>query len=100
MIETIKDRYIQVSKDIIERTAEDKIDRDSFDDSVPELLKLKDAKPIVLKKCLTDELGFSNLKANGFEPTYNIYHKDNSIILRIEASGNCSIDALDIEFSL
>ena len=37
--------------------------------------------------------------ANGFEPTYNIYHKDNSIILRIEASGNCSIDALDIEFS-
>ena len=99
VIETIKDRYIQVSKDIIERTAEDKIDRDSFDDSVPELLKLKDAKPIVLKKCLTDELGFSNLKANGFEPTYNIYHKDNSIILRIEASGNCSIDALDIEFS-
>ena len=98
VIETIKDRYIQVSKDIIERTAEDKIDRDSFDDSVPELLKLKDAKPIVLKKCLTDELGFSNLKANGFEPTYNIYHKDNSIILRIEASGNCSIDALDIEF--
>ena len=67
--------------------------------SNPESIKLKDTKEIVLKKCLTDELGFSNLKANSFEPTYNLYKKDNKIILRIEASGNTNLEAPEIEFA-
>ena len=99
VIETIKDRYIKLSKDIIEKTPEEKIDKESFDNSNPESIKLKDTKEIVLKKCLTDELGFSNLKANGFEPTYNLYKKENKIILRIEASGNTSLEAPEIEFA-
>ena len=44
-----------------------------------------------MKKCLIDELGFSNLRNNGFEPLYNYYKKDNSIIIRVEGPGNCSI---------
>ena len=102
VIETIKDRYIKLSKDIIEKTPEeknDKIDNDSFDTSNPEIIKLKDTKEIVLKKCLTDELGFSNLKANGFEPTYNLYKKENKIILRIEAAGNTNLEPPDIEYA-
>ena len=99
VIETIKDRYIKLSKDIIEKAPEEKIEIESFDDSDPQSIKLKDKKEIVLKKCLTDELGFSNLKANGFEPTYNLYKKDDIIVLRIEASGNTDLDPPDIEFS-
>jgi HSP20 family molecular chaperone IbpA len=125
VIETIKDRFIKLSKDIIEKTDEkdpklseeksgkangnntknsheDKTDEEipklSFDDSNPELIKLKDEKEIILKKCLTDELGFSNLKANGFEPTYNLFRKDNKIIVRVEAAGNCKLES-EIEFA-
>ena len=42
---------------------------------------------------MIDELGFSNLKANSFEPTYNYYQKDGKIIIRVEAPGNCDIEA-------
>ena len=126
VIETIKDRYSKLSKDIIEKTdekdsnlsseekngkandnnakssyedkADKKISEISFDDSNPELIKLKDEKEIILKKCLTDELGFSNLKANGFEPTYNLFKQDNKIIVRVEAPGNCKIDS-DIQYA-
>ena len=121
VIETIKERYSKLSKDIIEKadekdsnlsreekngktndnnkksSHEDKSDKTIseiiFDDSNPDLIKLKDEKEIILKKCLTDELGFSNLKANGFEPTYNLFKKENKIIVRVEAPGNCKIDS-------
>ena len=100
VIETIKERFIQISKDIIEKTAEEKFELDSFDDSNSEILKLKDDKEIILKKCLTDELGFSNFKANGFEPLYNLYKKnDELIILRVEAPGNCSLAPSTIEYA-
>ena len=99
VIKTIKERYIQLSKEIIEKTSESKIDLNSFEDN-QEILKLKEEKEIILKKCLTDELGFSNLKANGFEPTYNLYKKnDNLIVLRVEAPGNCNLDPPTIEFA-
>ena len=99
VIKTIKERYIQLSKDIIEKANEDKTDKECFDDTNPELIKLKDEKEIVLKKCLTDELGFSNLKANGFEPAYNLFKKEDKIILRIEAPGNCELEPSEIEFA-
>jgi HSP20 family molecular chaperone IbpA len=125
VIETIKDRFVKLSKDIIEKTDEkdpklseeksgkandnntknshedktgEEIPKLSFDDSNPELIKLIDEKEIILKKCLTDELGFSNLKANGFEPTYNLFKKDYKIIVRVEAPGNCKLES-DIEFA-
>ena len=99
VIETIKDRYIKLSKDIIEKSSEEKIEKESFDNSNQQSIKLKDEKEIVLKKCLTDELGFSNLKANGFEPTYNLYKKDETIILRFESPGNTELVPPDIEFA-
>ena len=98
VIETLKERYIQLSKDIIEKTNEERTGKNSFDENDAGLIKLKGNKQIVLQKCLTDELGFSNLKANGFEPTYNLFKKGDSIILRIESPGNCFLYPPDIEF--
>ena len=100
VIDSIKERYIEISKDIIERTKSDNtITKESFDDSVPDLIKLKDKSEVTLKKCLIDELGFSNLKANNFEPTYNIYKKNNNLIVRFEAPGNIGTISSDIELS-
>ena len=94
IIGTIKERYIKLSKDIIEKIEKDeKITMESFDDSQPNLIKLKNESEIILKKCLIDELGFSNFKANGFEPKYNIFRdKENTkIIVRVEIPGNSHI---------
>ena len=106
VIETVKSRYIEASKDIIEKEPmqkqdnkdKDKEKKNIFDNKNEKLIKLKDEKDIILKKCLIDELGFSNLKANGFDPTYNYYKKDNKIIVRLEAPGNCKLNSL-IEYS-
>ena len=86
VVETIKERFIQISKDIIEQS--EKIE---FDESKEEIIKLNSPKDITLKKCLIDELGFSNLKSNGFEPAYNYYKKDNKIIVKVEIPGNCEV---------
>ena len=100
VIDSIKERYIEISKDIIERTKSDNtITKESFDDSVPGFIKLKDEGEVKLKKCLIDELGFSNLKANNFEPTYNIYKKNNNLIVRFEVPGNIGTISSDIELS-
>ncbi len=113
VIETIKDTFLKLSKDIIEEIEEkdkdtniknshqekthEKITKINFDNSNSECIKLKDTKEIILKKCLTDELGFSNLKANGFEPTFNLFKKENKIIVRLELPGNIKKLVTDIK---
>ena len=57
------------------------------------MIKLKKENEIILKKCLIDELGFSNFKANGFEPKYNIFNKGDKIEVRVEAPGNCNLES-------
>jgi len=106
IIESIKHRFIEISKEIIENSSQLKIedfcnnDKDNY-----KFIRLKESnengnknenenkKEITLKKCLIDELGFSNLKGNGFEPTYNFYkhQTENKIIIRVEAPGNSQI---------
>ncbi len=89
----MKERFIEVSKEIIENNG-DKIelkDFENIDNNIDKIIKLNKNDKITLKRCLIDELGFSNLKNNGFEPTYNYYKKDDSIIIRVESPGNCSI---------
>jgi HSP20 family molecular chaperone IbpA len=95
IIESIKNRFIEVSKEIIENN-DKQLEIGDFCDNDNDnynCIKLKDEKEITLKKCLIDELGFSNLKGNGFEPTYNFYQNktDNKIIVRVEAPGNSEI---------
>jgi len=92
VVETIKERFSKISNDIMEKTEKIEFDSNS------EIIKLNNPKSIILKKCLIDELGFSNLRSNGFEPAYNYYKKDNKIIVKVEAPGNCSLVS-DVVFS-
>ena len=91
VIQTVKERFIEVSKDVLEK-CENPLSLQDFDNN-PEnkIIKLIKHNNVKLKKCLIDELGFSNLKANGFEPAYNYYKKDDKVIIRVEAPGNSSI---------
>ena len=97
ILETVKERFIDISNEFFEQL-EKPLTKDNFDNSNEKLIKLKNPNKIVLKKCLIDELGFSNLKTNGFEPVYNIYKKDDKIIIRVEAPGNSNIKS-EIFFS-
>ena len=97
IIKTIKERYIKVSKDIVEKNDKNEnITMDSFDNTNPELIKLKNENEIKLKKYLIFELGFSNFTEDGFEPKYNIFKKDNKLIVRVETPGNCKIETSEI----
>jgi len=97
VINTVKKRFVSISKEILEKTEKDLSEND-FDDSNKNIIILKEKSNVALKKCLIDELGFSNLKGNGFNPNFNYYLKDNNkIILKIEAAGNSSITSTSIE---
>ncbi len=101
IIQSVKERFIELSKEIIEKKEEQKsFTLDDFENSENnKIIKLSKEQNLMLKKCLIDELGFSNLKANGFEPTYNYYRKDNDkLIVRIEGPGNCNFNT-HLDFS-
>ncbi len=90
VIESVKKRFVELSKEIIEKT--DNIKEENFEINENGFLILKNIEEIKLKKFSIDEFGFSNLKRNGFVPKYNYYYKDkNKIIIIIEAPGNCSL---------
>ena len=89
VINTIKERFIDMSKEMLEKIDEP-IKLENFDEN-EKIIKLNKPNNLTLKKCLIDELGFSNLRTSGFMPVYNYYKKDDSIIVRVEAPGNCSL---------
>ena len=52
-------------------------------------IKLIINEPLSLKKCFTDELGFSLFKTGNFEPKYNYFQPDEKTLeIRLEAPGN------------
>ena len=55
-------------------------------------IKLNNTNNLILKKCIIDELGFSNLRSNEFEPKYNCYKKDDKLIVKIECPGNFALN--------
>ena len=91
IIETLKERFVDMSKDMFEKT--DEIKLENFDNTDNKLIKLNKPNNIILKKCLIDELGFSNLRTNGFMPLYNYYRKGDKLIVRLEAPGNCTLQS-------
>ena len=92
VIATVKDRFLKVSQEIIEKN-ENELTIDDFDNSDKKVIKLKSQKDFALKKCLIDELGFSNLKGNGFDPTYNYYRENEKIIIKIESPGISAVES-------
>lgn len=95
-IQSVKEQFIEISKEIIENP--EKPLTLEFDNTNENYIKLINPKKITLKCCSINELGISNLVSNGFEPTYNLYKKDNKIILKIEAGGNSTILNANILF--
>ena len=52
-------------------------------------IKLEYEKDLSLKKCFTDELGFSFFKTGDFEPKYNCFKPDERTVeIRVETPGN------------
>jgi len=92
VIETIKKNFMEMSEEMLEKVDEP-IVPDSFDKEEKDKIKLNKPSNLILKKCLIDELGISNLRNNGFMPVYNYYkkEKENKLIVRVEAPGNCSL---------
>ena len=98
VIQNLKEKFVEISGEIIEKTENQKplTMEDFCKDESLKSIKLNNAKDITLKKCLIDELGFSNLKSNGFEPNYS-YYKDTQeegvekIIVKLEAPGNSRV---------
>ena len=89
VIKTVKERFLEISKDIIDEPKNIEL---KFDDENEKCIKLDSKDNIILKKCLIDELGFSNLKGDGFEPKYSYYKKDkNTLIIFLECPGICSL---------
>ena len=89
IVKTVKERFLVESKDIIELNPDEKIE---FVDSPNTLIKLKTPTTITLKKFFIDELGFQNMKANGFEPNYSYYKTNDAIIVKMEVPGNCYLE--------
>ena len=105
VIETIKERFIEVSKKIMKNNPN--FSKTDFLDTKNMLkqkqFKLENNNNFNLKQCYIDELGFSNIKDNEFNPYYNYYIKNNYLIIRIEAPGNVDIEyniSYDAEYTI
>ena len=94
VFEKVKDNFEKLSKTILN----DKIDKNLFNSTEDILntnkIKLNKKEELSLKKCYTDELGFSFFKTRDFEPKYNYFKPDdNTLEIRLEIPGNgkCSV---------
>ena len=96
IIENIKERFVGLSNILMENnknypimTKNDFIDYEQI--LKERRIRLKKERDIILKRYYIDELGFSDLRSNGFIPCYNYFIKDDKLILRLEVPGNVSI---------
>jgi len=85
IINSIKNTFYSVSESILEEPLK-KEEEDIIEDN--KKIKLNNTeKQIKLKKCLIDEIGFSNFLTNGFEPKYEYYVLDDKFIINLEMPG-------------
>ena len=96
VIAKLKERFVALSNILIEKnknssliTLNDFLDDDNI--LKEKKFRLKNKREIILKRLFIDELGFSNLRNNGFNPCFNYYIKNNNLILKLEAPGNINI---------
>jgi HSP20 family molecular chaperone IbpA len=85
IINSIKDTFCLVSESILEEPLKKEEDILLQDKKIK--LNSNKEKHIKLKKCLIDEIGFSNFLSNGFEPKYEYYIKDDKLIISLEMPG-------------
>ena len=92
IVKTIKDRFTEIAKDIIEQPEAIK-----FDDSKEDIIKLDCPKDIIFKRYFM--YADLTLKSDKFIPVYNYYEKDDKIVVKIEAPGNCNLLSSRVDFS-
>ena len=83
VIEKLKDFFVKFSEEAFENP----IEKSEVSIAEDLTIKLKSEKKILFKKCLIDEMGFSNFLGSGFEPTYWIYKDKEKINITFESSG-------------
>ena len=87
----VKDTFLNLSGNFFT----DDIKKDSFNEDIigEKKIKLKHEKDLTLKKCYTDELGFSFFRTGDFEPKYNYFKmNENTLEIRVEIPGNKKCD--------
>ena len=99
IIDEVKDRFIDWSNDLLEeKIRKDNIEIVKDENNIEKCYifteKEGDKNKLVPKACISDELGFSIYRSNGYEPPYNFYidEKENKLVLNIEVPGNIKID--------
>ena len=96
VIEKLKESFIDLSNILLEKnknypimTKDDFLENDNI--IKEKKFRLKNKREIILRRLFIDELGFSNLRNNGFNPCFNYYIKNDKLILKLEAPGNINI---------
>lgn len=88
VINEVKEKFAIFSKSILTKPI-DVNDFASKEESLNDrLIKLKEKKELILKKCQIDEVGFQTFKEDGFIPRYNFYVNGKSVEARVELPGN------------
>ena len=93
IINNIKERFIEESKELIDNSSfksflsiNDLLDNENI--LKEKKIRLKDKYiNIKLKQFYINEIGISIMKNNDYDPFYNIYRKDNQIIIKLESPG-------------
>ncbi len=94
IIEEIKNKFCSISPQILDNievnennieVIEDKDDTRRINRII--ILKCGEQKELVLKKCLVDELGFSNFCGSGYEPKFRYYIQNSKLYINIEVPG-------------
>ena len=98
IIEEIKNKFCSISSELLDNgeVSEKNIevlDEKEDERSLNKIIKYKKdesenaQKELVLKKCLVDELGFSNFSGTSYEPKFRYYVKEDKLIIDIEVPG-------------
>ena len=95
IFELIKDNFKNLSNTIFINNIENLNFTDEEEILDKKNIKLITKEPLSLKKCFTDELGFSLFKTGNFEPKYNYFKPDpKTLEIRLEVPGNtkCTVN--------
>ena len=93
IFEQVKENFKKLSDTILNDNIEDVSFTENEKILGDKIMKLDFNKKLSLKKCYTDELGFSFFKTGDLEPKYNYFKPDeNTLEIRLEAPGNTQID--------
>ena len=89
VFELIKENFRNLSNTIFINNIENLNFTDEEEILDKKNIKLITKEPLSLKKCFTDELGFSLFKTGNFEPKYNYFKPDpKTLEIRLEVPGN------------